>query len=106
MSQPHLTAFMAFSTGEKPPNIDLDELKGAIDVLELLNHRNKNQHRRSTWWKWFSILRRSVSNIFCIAQQKDQIIATAQIAYMRDFVLPNCYLYADHQVAWGRLAKS
>ncbi|KAH7579480.1 Hypothetical protein J6896_04875 [Nakaseomyces glabratus] len=37
-------------------------------ILHLLNHRNKNQHRVATWWKWFNMLRRSVGDVVEILQ--------------------------------------
>ena len=40
-------------------------LRNGQDILKLLHHRNKNQHRRSngTWWKWLGILRRNLGKL-------------------------------------------
>jgi ribonuclease MRP protein subunit RMP1 len=42
---------------------DLETLKYLSNLLQLFNHRNKNQHRRNIWWRHFSTFRRSLSEI-------------------------------------------
>ncbi|KAI9677583.1 MAG: hypothetical protein M1817_006537 [Caeruleum heppii] len=45
-----------------PPST-LSELRTNAHLLQLIYHRNKNQHRRSTWWKWLSQLRRHMARL-------------------------------------------
>ena len=33
-----------------------DQLVQEVQILQLINHRNKNQHRLLTWWKYFRLL--------------------------------------------------
>ncbi|CAP80097.1 Pc12g04700 [Penicillium rubens Wisconsin 54-1255] len=37
----------------------MDEILTVHSMLHLIFHRNKNQHRRTKWWKWLSILKRA-----------------------------------------------
>ncbi|KAK5706726.1 Ribonuclease MRP protein subunit rmp1 [Elasticomyces elasticus] len=39
---------------------DLERLRHLSDLLHLFYHRNHNQHRRSTWWRAFSIFRKQL----------------------------------------------
>ena len=41
----------------------LANLEHLSNLLHLFNHRNKNQHRRSIWWRHFSIFRRHLNHI-------------------------------------------
>ncbi|KAK5680949.1 RNase MRP subunit [Elasticomyces elasticus] len=46
-----------------PPEVskeDLERLRHLSDLLHLFYHRNHNQHRRSTWWRAFSIFRKQL----------------------------------------------
>jgi len=38
-----------------------EKLQHLSDLLHLFYHRNKNQHRRSVWWRHFSIFRKQVN---------------------------------------------
>ncbi|KAK4899218.1 Ribonuclease MRP protein subunit rmp1 [Elasticomyces elasticus] len=49
-----------------PPEIskeDLERLRHFSDLLHLFYHRNHNQHRRSTWWRAFSIFRKQLRTL-------------------------------------------
>ena len=37
-------------------------------LLQLTFHRNKNQHRRAKWWKWLSMLYRSVGKLLGLTE--------------------------------------
>ncbi|KAI9689568.1 MAG: hypothetical protein M1822_010220 [Bathelium mastoideum] len=39
------------------------ELKQLQDLLHLFHHRNKNQHRRSIWWRSFDSFRREIRSL-------------------------------------------
>lgn len=40
---------------------DQENLEHIADLLHLFHHRNKNQHRRSIWWRHFSTFRRQLN---------------------------------------------
>ncbi len=44
-------------------NDEIETLEHLSDMLHLSNHRNKNQHRRSIWWRHFSSLRHHLSEV-------------------------------------------
>ncbi|KAF8245080.1 hypothetical protein K440DRAFT_646471 [Wilcoxina mikolae CBS 423.85] len=51
-----------------PPKPPLDQtqlklLRDDRDLLHLLFHRNKNQHRLLKWWQWISTLRRNLNKL-------------------------------------------
>ncbi|KAK3715369.1 Ribonuclease MRP protein subunit rmp1 [Vermiconidia calcicola] len=46
---------------KKTPKHDLDCLQHLSNLLHLFHHRNKNQHRRSIWWRHFSVFRRQLN---------------------------------------------
>jgi hypothetical protein len=52
---------MAQPTEIEIPLQDLEALQNLSNLLHLFNHRNKNQHRRSIWWRHLSTFRRSVN---------------------------------------------
>ncbi|CAK3943059.1 Hypothetical predicted protein [Lecanosticta acicola] len=42
---------------------DQSQLLHLADLLHLFHHRNKNQHRRSVWYRQFSLFRRQLNNL-------------------------------------------
>ena len=53
-------------TTQKPIEFSKDELESLehlSDLLHLFYHRNKNQHRRSIWWRHFAIFRRQLNGL-------------------------------------------
>ncbi|KAK3620659.1 Ribonuclease MRP protein subunit rmp1 [Elasticomyces elasticus] len=49
-----------------PPEVskeDLERLRHLPDLLHLFYHRNHKQHRRSTWWRAFSIFRKQLRTL-------------------------------------------
>lgn len=40
-----------------------ESLQRLSDLLHLFNHRNKNQHRRSIWWRQFSTFRHQLDSL-------------------------------------------
>jgi len=44
-------------------DIQRTELLQILSILSLAYHRNKNQHRRSRWWKELSLLRRNLRRL-------------------------------------------
>ena len=71
--------------------LEFARLQVATHTFRLLHHRNKNQHRRSKWWKWFSMLKRCVSKLLHEIQVRDNARAQARVKHMNRVVLPKCY---------------
>ncbi|KAA8913102.1 hypothetical protein FN846DRAFT_180636 [Sphaerosporella brunnea] len=88
----------------KPPfdATQLKLLRDESDLLHLLFHRNKNQHRLLKWWQWIATLRRNLTKLLAehdmitsakttpnrntaVAKFKDRM------AFMRSVVVPNAY---------------
>ena len=50
-----------------------ENLQHLCDILHLFHHRNRNQHRRSLWWRHFSSFRRQVNIVTAhITRLKEQ----------------------------------
>ncbi|KAL2862971.1 uncharacterized protein BJX67DRAFT_385080 [Aspergillus lucknowensis] len=62
-------------------------------ILHLIFHRNKNQHRRTKWWKWLSILKRTVWNLALSLGSAQERLPSAEFyrQYLADRVVPRCY---------------
>ena len=56
----------------------LHELKQLHNLLHLFHHRNKNQHRRSIWWRSFESFRRELGRVLDEANQ--WVAATADLS--------------------------
>ncbi|KAL4782742.1 hypothetical protein BJX76DRAFT_278993 [Aspergillus varians] len=73
-----------------------DELFRIHSMLHLIFHRNRNQHGRTKWWKWLSILKRTVWNIAVSLSSSKQgyLISSAESykRYLADRILPRCYV--------------
>lgn len=61
------TAASALTCHSKGPSpVDpafLSSLRSTQQLLQLIAHRNRNQHRTQRWWKWFGMLRRSLKRL-------------------------------------------
>lgn len=73
-------------------NINAIILEIDARMLHLTYHRNKNQHRLAKWWKWLSMLRRCVAKLLLDLQSDDGLRASLRAEYMREILLPRCYL--------------
>ncbi|KAK3659619.1 Ribonuclease MRP protein subunit rmp1 [Elasticomyces elasticus] len=51
------------ATAPETSKEDLERLRHLSDLLHLFYHRNHNQHRRSTWWRAFSIFRKQLRTL-------------------------------------------
>ncbi|KAL2809024.1 hypothetical protein BJX63DRAFT_373995 [Aspergillus granulosus] len=72
-----------------------DEILRVHSILHLISHRNKNQHSRTKWWKWLSVLKRSVWNLaqsLSSTGQANLLPAEFYRKYLADRVVPKCYL--------------
>ena len=71
--------------------IEVVQLQAVSRILQLIYHRNKNQHRQSTWWKWLAMLKRCVGKLVKELERKDTKRTRARMEYMRANLLPKCY---------------
>ncbi|KAJ5470867.1 hypothetical protein N7530_008224 [Penicillium desertorum] len=67
----------------------MEEILAVHSMLHLIFHRNKNQHRRTKWWKWLSILKRATLD-FARSGVK---------SHLATHVIPRCYLAFSTVVA-------
>lgn len=49
-----------------PKQHEYQQLISTHQILHLTIHRNKNQHRRAKWWKWLSLLFRSLGKLISL----------------------------------------
>ncbi|CAG8937419.1 unnamed protein product [Penicillium salamii] len=68
----------------------MDEAQAVHSILHLIFHRNKNQHHRTKWWKWLSMLKRATLDL---AQPLSVASAEAQKQYLAAHLIPRCYVY-------------
>ncbi|KAL4958824.1 uncharacterized protein BDV14DRAFT_24271 [Aspergillus stella-maris] len=75
--------------------MDENELLRIHSVLHLIFHRNRNQHGRTKWWKWLSILKRTVRELaFSSSGDRGDSRSSAKHSrrYLADQILPRCYV--------------
>lgn len=61
---------------------DQDQLQHLSDLLHLFHHRNKNQHRRSIWYRHFSLFRKQLTAL-CLSLTELNTIPTTNVARAR-----------------------
>ncbi len=67
-------------------------LREAQDVICLVHHRNKNQHRQAQWWKWLSMLKRCTEQLITDLEISDSVRSAARVLYMEEFLCRRCYV--------------
>ena len=67
-------------------------LRSSSQMLHLLHHRNKNQHRRAHWFQYLSLLKRHLNKLITELETPDPIRANARVLYMIEQLLPRCYV--------------
>lgn len=72
--------------------IRLEALQGASKLIHLVYHRNKNQHHHALWWKWLSMLQRSVAKVSRALEAGNDEQASTRIKHMKHVLLPGCYV--------------
>ncbi|KAL4926533.1 uncharacterized protein BDV17DRAFT_154983 [Aspergillus undulatus] len=76
--------------------MDGDELLRVHSIIHLIFHRNRNQHGRTKWWKWLSILKRTVWNLVTSLSPSDEgdfrASAESSRRFLADRILPRCYV--------------
>lgn len=70
---------------------NVSHLEGASQILHLIHHRNKNQHRHSHWWKWLAMLKRSIAQLIVEIRHGKVERASVRMTYMNSLLLPRCY---------------
>ncbi|MCJ1464052.1 hypothetical protein MMC07_002663 [Pseudocyphellaria aurata] len=71
----------------------ISQLLETLKLLQIIHHRNKNQHRHARWWEWLTMLKRCVKKL--IQELQSSCRATAhskRVAFMKDVLIPKCYL--------------
>ncbi|KAB8267182.1 hypothetical protein BDV30DRAFT_48897 [Aspergillus minisclerotigenes] len=89
--------------------MDAEKIYAVYSMLKLVYHRNKNQHKKTKWWKWLSVLKRTTWNL---AQSLDRTQSPSGVAESPDLyiqclanhVLPRCYLAFSTVVADGQFS--
>lgn len=81
---------MAVSTKAPPA------LVNEYQIVHLIYYRSRNQHRISTWWKYFSILHRKLR--WVVDNPEDG----TTIRYLRKRLLPKCYWEFNLMIALGQ----
>ncbi|KAL3469389.1 hypothetical protein BJX99DRAFT_268278 [Aspergillus californicus] len=76
--------------------MDEGEILRIHSILHLVYHRNKNQHGRTKWWKWLSVLKRTVWNLALSlgSSGKADILSSTELykQHLADRIIPRCYL--------------
>ncbi|KAF8538221.1 hypothetical protein BDD12DRAFT_885819 [Trichophaea hybrida] len=104
-----------------PPKPPLDQtqlklLRDDRDLLHLLFHRNKNQHRLLKWWQWISTLRRNLNKLLSehdlITSAKttpSRNVAVAmymqRLGFIRKVVVPSAYTAFGNVIAMKNFAS-
>lgn len=68
--------------------MDYTQIRDVYSMVHLIFHRNKNQHGKSKWWKWFSMLRRSILKLLAKPGEKEK---TSLVGYLHTYLIPRCY---------------
>lgn len=102
---------------------DLSKLEHLSDLLHLFHHRNKNQHRRSIWWRHFSTFRKQLNALVYEIQSLHEVPAThlqrsrkktqdretkatvtQRIEFWREVLVPKWHASFSQTVADGRFS--
>ncbi|KAF2172755.1 hypothetical protein M409DRAFT_16720 [Zasmidium cellare ATCC 36951] len=114
------------ASAEKALHISQDSqstLAHLSSLLHLFHHRNKNQHRRSIWWRHFSLLRKNLSHLSTTIDQLNTLPTTnlartqkkrsdallianheKRLVFWRDAMVPRWQRAFSQVVADGRFA--
>ncbi|KAH8689709.1 hypothetical protein BGW36DRAFT_433709 [Talaromyces proteolyticus] len=81
--------------------MDLLRVEEVSSKLHLVYHRNKNQHGRSAWWRWLSMLRRTLLKLLSTTQYEGQECISE---YLHAYIIPRCYVAFSTVVADGQFS--
>ncbi|KAJ5882189.1 uncharacterized protein N7529_000861 [Penicillium soppii] len=78
--------------------MDSKEILAVHSMLHLIFHRNKNQHHRTTWWKWLSMLKRATADL-ARSLDADATSVESQKQHLAAHIIPRCYMAFSTVVA-------
>ncbi|PLN79212.1 hypothetical protein BDW42DRAFT_129495 [Aspergillus taichungensis] len=89
--------------------MDKERVTAVYSVLHLVFHRNKNQHGKTKWWKWLSLLKRAtkslLENLECeLARSRNESTVDKRAKYLATSVIPKCYCVFSTVVADGQFS--
>ncbi|PKY06899.1 hypothetical protein P168DRAFT_120958 [Aspergillus campestris IBT 28561] len=89
--------------------MDKEKVTAVYSVLHLVFHRNKNQHGKTKWWKWLSLLKRATMNLLksleCeLAPSRSKSIVDKHAKHLATSVIPKCYCAFSTVVADGQFS--
>lgn len=73
----------------------MERLTHEYNLIKILHHRNKNQHRASVWWKSFNSLKRSLTTIVLRQANVDPKL----VYKLKNHLIPQCYRQFHNIVA-------
>lgn len=68
-------------------------LEKLFSTIHLIYHRNKNQHGKTAWWKWLSILRRSLLKLLSAPRNNNEQRQMRISKYLHTHVIPKAFVY-------------
>lgn len=68
-------------------NEKIKELENEYEILHLVYHRNKNQHRQQVWWKYLNILHRYIRKLLKLNIDIERIKSNSKIKYKKDQII-------------------
>ena len=68
-------------------------LKLCVHLINLLRYRNRNQHRRSVWWRWMSILSKSVNRLHNCTKADDPDVFLRVARHLDLRIVPKAFMY-------------
>lgn len=89
----HLFPITANPTLQHQGSMDLSRVEEVSSKIHLIYHRNKNQHGPAAWWRWLSMLRRTLLKLLATTQHEKQ----AHISkHLHANIIPKCYVYVHN----------
>ncbi|CEP23762.1 unnamed protein product [Cyberlindnera jadinii] len=79
--------------------MDTTELQHEFSLLRILYHRNKNQHRVTTWWKWLNSLKRTLTKVLCLP---DRLRLQPLVKKLKLHIIPGCYRAFNNIISLGQ----
>lgn len=88
--------------------IKISRVREEYNILHIIFHRNKNQHRRSKWWKWLVKLKTATLSLLAIGSNQE--LVDRRLLHLAEFfhahVVPGCYRYREHPVMYTALLSA
>ncbi|CRG88744.1 hypothetical protein PISL3812_05778 [Talaromyces islandicus] len=84
--------------------MDLSRVEEVSSKIHLIYHRNKNQHGPTAWWRWLSMLRRTLLKILATSATTQHDKQARLAKYLHAFIIPRCYVAFSTVVADGQFS--